>query len=319
MSGTDQHDDLLRRASAALRDQTRADAARAGSTRARLLESAARRSLSRRRRWLRWLLGTGSLFVVGTALARVPDYAPRLLAVLRPGAVSDETSRRRSLRRAPTKRPASAPAQGSVVAATAVPTPDLEAGDPGAAVPGATVQAAETAAERGLIDPPSAAAVVPPPVEAEVFVPAHASRPDTRAHTVSSSPGEAVARAPNARSVARASVAVRSHELPMAAVAAPESTTSSGIAAAELELFRRAERLHRVFDPRALDAWDAYLRLAEHGVLVPEARYNRALCLVRLGGKVAAREALAPFARGVYGSYRRQEAEALLEALGSSR
>jgi hypothetical protein len=48
---------------------------------------------------------------------------------------------------------------------------------------------------------------------------------------------------------------------------------------------------------------------------VPEARYNRALCLLRLHRNDEARAALTPFAQGRYGSYRRADAEKLLEAV----
>lgn len=66
----------------------------------------------------------------------------------------------------------------------------------------------------------------------------------------------------------------------------------------------------------ALRAWDAYLGAAPAGRFAPEARYNRALCLVRLGRKGEAESALRPFADGAYGGYRRDEAKALIEALG---
>jgi hypothetical protein len=48
---------------------------------------------------------------------------------------------------------------------------------------------------------------------------------------------------------------------------------------------------------------------------VPEARYNMALGYVKLGDREKARRALRPFADGVYGDYRKHEAEQLLEAL----
>jgi tetratricopeptide (TPR) repeat protein len=87
------------------------------------------------------------------------------------------------------------------------------------------------------------------------------------------------------------------------------------VESAELAVFRRAQRLHLARDPQAVAAWDDYLRVAGQGVLVPEARYNRALCLVRLGRADEARAALEPFARGNFQGYRRKEATALLEAL----
>ena len=47
-----------------------------------------------------------------------------------------------------------------------------------------------------------------------------------------------------------------------------------------------------------------------------EARYNRAIALVRLGRKAEAVEALRPFAAAPPGSYRRTEARDLLRFLG---
>ena len=86
----------------------------------------------------------------------------------------------------------------------------------------------------------------------------------------------------------------------------------------QLALYRRAHRAHFVqHEPAvALGAWEAYLRAAPGGRFAVEARYNRAMCLVRLGRTEAAREALAPFARGSFGGYRQEEARKLVEALG---
>ena len=85
-----------------------------------------------------------------------------------------------------------------------------------------------------------------------------------------------------------------------------------------LTLYRTAHTAHFVdHDPvRALVGWDAYLTAAPNGPFAPEARYNRALSLVRLGRTTEARAALEPFASGAYGSYRKDEAGALLERLG---
>jgi hypothetical protein len=64
----------------------------------------------------------------------------------------------------------------------------------------------------------------------------------------------------------------------------------------------------------ALAAWDRYLALPSAPLTV-EARYNRAIALVRLQRRAEAVEALEPFAAGHYGGYRREEARALLSAL----
>lgn len=64
---------------------------------------------------------------------------------------------------------------------------------------------------------------------------------------------------------------------------------------------------------RALAAWDDYLRRYPRGRFVPEARFNRAVCLVRIRRLAAAAQALEPFAQGHYGTYRRAEAARLLD------
>ena len=83
------------------------------------------------------------------------------------------------------------------------------------------------------------------------------------------------------------------------------------------DLFAEAHRLHfGGKDPeRALAAWNRYLSAAPTGRFAPEARYNRALTLVRLGRSAEARTELEAFANGSYGEYRRAEARALLDAI----
>lgn len=87
---------------------------------------------------------------------------------------------------------------------------------------------------------------------------------------------------------------------------------------AEERAYQRAHRAHFVEQDavRALAAWDDYLRQYAGGVLAPEARYNRALCLVHLGRWAAAASALRPFARGRLDGYRQRDACALLAFIG---
>jgi hypothetical protein len=83
-------------------------------------------------------------------------------------------------------------------------------------------------------------------------------------------------------------------------------------------LYREAHDAHFVRrDPAAaLAAWDRYLAAAgPGGRFTLEARYNRALSLVRLGRREEAAAALQAFARGEYGGYRRDEATELLRTL----
>ncbi|HYJ11443.1 MAG TPA: hypothetical protein VEX18_20620 [Polyangiaceae bacterium] len=82
------------------------------------------------------------------------------------------------------------------------------------------------------------------------------------------------------------------------------------------DLYRLAHEAHfaRQDYAAALAGWDAYLRAAPGGRLATEARYNRAICLLRLGRDAEARRALEPFASGFMG-YRQNEARKLLSEL----
>ena len=85
-------------------------------------------------------------------------------------------------------------------------------------------------------------------------------------------------------------------------------------------LYQRAHALHFQAGSwsAARAAWDAYLAAAPRGRFATFAHYNRALCLLRLGRTAEARSALALFASGAFGGYRRAEAQSLLDALNAS-
>lgn len=86
---------------------------------------------------------------------------------------------------------------------------------------------------------------------------------------------------------------------------------------AELSSYRAAHDLHfKSKDMKAaLLAWDAYLVANPNGKLAQDARWNRALVLVKLGRFKDARSALQPFANQNAGAYRQKEALELLAAL----
>jgi TolA-binding protein len=107
--------------------------------------------------------------------------------------------------------------------------------------------------------------------------------------------------------------------LPKAAPSASVKAAASSSAAfqdTDGDLYRLAHEAHfGAHDyARALMGWEAYLQAAPRGRLATEARYNRAICLLRLGRDAEARQALAPFASGKLG-YRQSEAQQLLDEL----
>lgn len=105
---------------------------------------------------------------------------------------------------------------------------------------------------------------------------------------------------------------------------APKSAPSVGSSAsfqdADGDLYRLAHEAHFTAQDygRALLGWDAYLRAAPRGRLATEARFNRAICLLRLGRDAEAHTALEPFASGKLGGYRQSEAAQLLSELGAA-
>lgn len=99
----------------------------------------------------------------------------------------------------------------------------------------------------------------------------------------------------------------------------PSARSSASFSDTDGDLYRLAHEAHFAAHDyaRALPAWEAYLRAAPGGRLATEARYNRAICLLRLGRDDEARQALQPFATGLTG-YRQSEAQQLLKELGNS-
>lgn len=86
---------------------------------------------------------------------------------------------------------------------------------------------------------------------------------------------------------------------------------------AELAAYRHAHELHfRGGDPKAaITAWDDYLKAYPKGSLAPDARYDRAILLVKVGRYADARAALLPFANAAVGSYKQKEAAEILAAI----
>jgi hypothetical protein len=111
-------------------------------------------------------------------------------------------------------------------------------------------------------------------------------------------------------------------ETPVASTAPPIASTAPPVdgrnaLSTDLRAYQVAHRLH--FDggdpKRALVAWDAYLDSYPAGTFAPEARFNRAVCLLRLGRRDEARSLLVPIAESSF-AFGRDRARALLEAMG---
>jgi TolA-binding protein len=101
----------------------------------------------------------------------------------------------------------------------------------------------------------------------------------------------------------------------------PPALDGEGEQDADLLLYRAAHRRHfQDKDPeRALAAWDAYLAAFPTGRLAVEARFNRALCLVKVGRIAEAEASLQEIASGIFGTYRSARAAELLDAVRRRR
>ena len=171
---------------------------------------------------------------------------------------------------------------------------------------------APASAEPVVTEVPTAEAPSPPPAPAPETT---TSPPFASSHPIAAARPSSVAHA--------SAPALPSHTIesprPVEPAHEPVPSPSASAADPHAALFAEAHRLHFAErDPaRALAAWDRYLAVAPNGRFAPEARYNRALALVRLGRHAEARSELAAFASGTYGSYRREDAKALLAALAS--
>ncbi len=105
---------------------------------------------------------------------------------------------------------------------------------------------------------------------------------------------------------------------PVVVVAPPVKSIAKPTVRAPALRYERAHDLyfHAKDYLAALAAWDDYLAAEPDGRFATEARYNRALTLVRLDRLEDAKAALAPFAHGdVLAGYRKDEAATLIEKI----
>lgn len=95
----------------------------------------------------------------------------------------------------------------------------------------------------------------------------------------------------------------------------PRKTQASEPTVDSRELYLLAHGAHfGGGDPEhALRAWETFLAAAPSDAFAPEARYNRAILLVKLERHMQALDALTPIACAPSGAYRQREARALID------
>lgn len=273
-------DDLLDAASESLRDETAPGTESGIATRHAVFEG-----LRKRRRRKDWAMASALafcvLFVTPTVWAHATGRLDALIAVVMNPPPAEQSTRNQpsSPRRMASAESAQEDGLG-VVAENDVPSVE----DP--LVP-------------DVVDEDEEEEVIEIAMDAEAPRP-EAIEPNEPAEAAVSEALEAPEATPGRRQRARREVAESDEEI---------------IDVRERELFEQAHRSH--FDggtpSQALRHWDDYLTAYPSGRYVPEARFNRALTLVRLGDFVRARRVLARFASGEYGASRRTQARELLE------
>lgn len=280
MSG---EDDLLERATRALRELPPPSDRELAAGKGALLW-AHRTQKHKRGRTMRWLLPLAAVLAAGSALAHTTGQLERMVdsvaSVFTPAERKPAATKERAPRRKQEPaRMASTPAlPGTAPAPLPAPLPATPSPEPS---PTVVARAPEPAAR----------------------APSPSKRPKAPAQVAPSTPSSVVE---------AASEYVREGAADEAA-AAPAPAPSE-----DLARYREAHRAH--FGARdfaaALRGWEQYLSEYPRGTFAVEARYNRAICLIRLTRKAEARAALLPFARGeVARGYRQLDAKKLLEAL----
>ena len=156
----------------------------------------------------------------------------------------------------------------------------------------------------------------PPAPKQGALQPAPSQKPAPVAEDVPPPPSVEAAPAPGVAAPAVKPEVAKAEPSGSAAKATPAPSSSAAFQDADGDLYRLAHEAHFTAHDygRALTGWDAYLQAAPNGRFATEARYNRAICLLRLGRDTEARQALEPFASGKMG-YRQTEARELLDEL----
>jgi hypothetical protein len=280
---TQKPDDVLHAAARALRDETLHESSAARFTRLRVMASLRESEVRRRTQTVLLLPFAACLAVAsawGMAVGGIAEMRTAVVDALGLQAPPGEPP-------APSKKSTSNKANKSNrVVVPVAPAPSVPA-------PAPTPTPTPITPTPVLAPAPSSRSTAQPPPRAE-----------KRSFSSPPSPPRALSNAPPSNAPPRKAAAA---PLPLSA---PDQAH---------ELYRAAHRAHFTDQDcdRALSGWDAYLAASPRGPLALEARYNRALCLVRLGRAAEARRALRPFATAP-GGYRQKEASALLAVIAEN-
>ncbi len=306
--------DLLAQAVAAARTSAEEGADDGAATRLRIRESLAKRG-SRKKLWTLLAAAIGTMFA-STAFALQAGWEPPWSSKTEAVAPAAPDPDPPATPDAPRRGRVSAAPQTTVRFESLPPLPasgSAQAIADEAPLPAPPVAATDTAQPA----PSTPVAATPPVTAAADPVPTRAAdqpRPAVTAPARDRDP--AVPRTPSSPS--RPGMidppGTSSSIEPTTPTPAPEPAVVAPAPDAELAAYRTAHALHfRGSDPAAaLAAWDALLAKFPSGRLAPEARFNRALTLIKLSRWADARAALTPFAAG---GYRQKEAKQLLEAI----
>ena len=288
----DEQDDELERAVRALRQEGDAPAPQARLTRERILVEL--RPARRARRWV-WAIPLAALLGGSTVLAatgRLPEVLSSVAHAF--GLTPPESEATRT-------DPHAARTNVPVAPTSTAPSEDVAP----------SVPALSPAASDGSATPAPESTVAAPAEHPEAVA---ARKSEGAPDTHPSGAEDPAAASSRTQAIARP---VASTQAPSEKPTPAPSTQPAPEGPDALALYRAAHRLHFVEQnpAAALVAWDAYPANDPGGPLAIDARYDRALCLLRLGRRDEARRALQPFAEGKYGAYRQSDAKALLDAL----